>query len=133
MCQSILCCEAPTDSFVNQMKYDITSDLKYPSQAVQTFLQLADNIIYKNLSKIIYKLQPKKTILDIINREMPYQLKTCQEHQNAHHFLLNRFVLKSIRIFCKDDLQKRINKRRETRKRRKLAIDNFQRKKLRTT
>ena len=120
-CEELLCSEAPIRSFVEMRKFDPTCRLKYPSHESIKYFRILDNILYKHLPSIIYQLNVMNTLHSYIKRSLPSKLPCCDDHvQVCEEQIIKYWIGSSIRIFCKDFLQNRENKKRVSRKRKKM-------------
>jgi len=125
-CESQLCDEAPIRSFVQMRKYDVASDLKYPSSHCMRHLELVDNVLHRHLVHHAHKENISKTLFRLVQQEVPSKLPSCELHKLiCEDYIVKKWIKMSIKIYCKDFLQNKINKRRIARKRKKLLKGNI--------
>lgn len=120
-CENLLCSEAPLNSFIEMRKYDPSSDLKYPSAASIKFFRITDNALHRHMMCNIQKENVMMNLYNTLKYEIPCKLPSCDEHYYlCEEFILKKWIQMSIKIFCKDFLQKK-NERKIARKRKKLS------------
>lgn len=125
-CESMLCTEAPIRSFVEMRKYDVVSNLKYPSLQCIKYLKLVDNVLYRHLPNNVLKNNLSYTLLKLVKQEVPSKLLSCELHKLiCEDYIVKKWIIMSIKIYCKDFLQNKINRRRIARKRKKLFKCNI--------
>ena len=54
-CKEFLCVEPPTDSFISLRKYDINSNLNFPSRPIVQHIRLIENFLERNMNSFIDK------------------------------------------------------------------------------
>lgn len=120
-CRNILCEESRQHSFTQMRKFDATSNLHYPTKECLDFFRQLDTILHRHLLPNIHKLLIKKTMMRIVQSEVTGSLPSCHKHTpELQNFVSEKWIEKSIKIYCRDTVQKIFNKRRECRKRKKL-------------
>lgn len=125
-CESLLCAEAPIHSFVEMRKYDAASDLKYPSSQCVKHLKVVDNILYRHLPHKIHTNNLLNTLFHIVQQEVSSKLPSCKVHEIiCDNVIVKKWIQMSIKIYCKDFLRNKMNKRRLANKRRKMFQSNI--------
>lgn len=107
-CESLLCDEAPIQSFVQMRKYDIDSNLKYPSAECIKYLKVIDSALYRYLPRNIHKINLLNYLFNRIKHEVPTKLPSCELHKlTCENYILKIWIKMSIKIYCKDFMQKK--------------------------
>ena len=121
-CRSYICCQVSINCFTQFRKYDAQSNLYYPTVNCLNYLRLVDSILHRHLSTHIHKHNTSNLLMQYVEQEMTMNLTSCNEHTpQLQNFLAQKWIQKSIKMYCRDALQNLNNKRCERRKRKKLC------------